>query len=170
MDRLLADLRYAGRQVVRSPGFSALAVAMLGLGIGATTTIFSVINGLFLRPPAQVREPERLVSIYTSDFSGPAFGTSSYPDYLDFTAQVPALAGIAAASPRPFSVATGGESFRTLGELVSDNYFEVLRVTLAVGSGFVAGSSETQAVISHGLWQRLFGGVPRVIGRTIRLS
>jgi predicted permease len=170
VDRLWGDLRYACRQVARSPGFAALAVVMLGLGIGATTTIFSVINGLFLRPPAQMREPERLVSIFTSDFSGPAFGTSSHPDYVDFAAGVPGLAAIAAASPRPFSVAAGGESFRTLGEMVSDNYFQVLGVPLAAGSGFVTGSSETQAVIAHGLWMRLFGGDPGVIGRTVRLS
>jgi predicted permease len=170
MDRLLGDLRYACRQVTRSPGFAALAVMMLGLGIGATTTIFSVINGLFLRPPAQVREPERLVAIFTSDFSGPAFGTSSHPDYVDFASGVPALTAIAAASPRLFSVAAGGESFRTLGEMVSDNYFQVLGAPLAAGSGFVSGSSETQAVIAHGLWTRLFGGDPGVIGRTIRLS
>ena len=170
MDRLRADLRYAWRQVARSPGFAALAVVMLGLGIGATTTIFSVINALFLRPPAQVREPERLVAVYTSDFSGPAYGTSSYPDYQDFAAGVPALAAVAASSPRPFSVAAGGESFRTLGEMVSDNYFEVLGVPLAVGSGFASGASETQAVIAHGLWIRRFGGDPRVVGRTLRLS
>jgi predicted permease len=170
VDRLWADLRYAGRQVARSPGFAALAVVMLGLGIGATTTIFSVINALFLRPPPQVRDPERLVAVYTSDFSGPAFGTSSYPDYEDFTAGVPALAAIAAASPRPFSVAVGGESFRTLGEMVSDNYFELLGVPLAAGSGFVNGSSESQAVIAHGLWMRRFGGDPQIVGRTIRLS
>jgi predicted permease len=170
MDRLWADLRYAWRQLARSPGFAALAVIMLGLGIGATTTIFSVINTLFLRPPAHVREPERLVSIYTSDFSGPAFGTSSHPDYQDFAAGGPALSAVAAASPRPFNVAAGGEGIRTLGEMVSDNYFEVLDVRLAAGSGFARGSSETQAVIGHGLWLRLFGGDPGVVGRTIRLS
>jgi predicted permease len=170
VDWLWGDLRYAWRQVARSPGFAALAVVMLGLGIGATTTIFSVINGLFLRPPAQVREPERLVSIFTSDFSGPAFGTSSHPDYVDFAAGVPGLTAIAAASPRPFSVAAQGESFRTLGEMVSDNYFQVLGVPLAVGSGLLSGSSETQAVIAHGLWTRLFGGDPGVIGRPVRLS
>jgi predicted permease len=164
------DLRYAWRQIARSPGFATLAVIMLGLGIGATTTIFSVINALFLRPPAQVGEPERLVAIFTSDFSGPAFGTSSHPDYVDFAAGAPALTAIAATSPRPFSVAIGGESFRTLGEMVSDNYFAVLGVPLAAGSGLVSGASETQAVISHGLWKRLFSGDRGVIGRTLRLS
>jgi predicted permease len=170
VDRLWGDFRYGWRQVARSPGFGLLAVLMLGLGIGATTTIFSVINALFLRPPAAVRQPERLVAIYTSDFSGPDFGTSSHPDYVDYVAGTPALTAIAAASPRPFSVATGGESFRTLGDMVSENYFEVLGVPLAAGPGFARGASETQAVISHGLWTRVFGGDRGVIGRTLRLS
>jgi predicted permease len=170
MGGLWGDLRYGWRQVVRSPGFSALAVVMLALGVGATTTIFSVINTLFLRPPAQVREPERLVSIFTSDFSGPAFGTSSHPDYLDFAAGAAALEAVAASTPRPFSVTAGRESFRTLGEMVSDQYFEVLGVPLVAGAGFTPGASETQAVIGHGLWQREFGGARGVIGRTVKLS
>jgi predicted permease len=169
-DRLRSDLRFACRQVARSPGFAALAVLMLGLGIGATTTIFSVINGLFLRPPPQVREPERLVSVFTSDFSGPAFGASSHPDYLDFAAGARALEGLAASMPRPFSGAAGGASFRALGEMVSDEYFAVLGVPLASGAGFTAGGSETQVVISHGLWMRELGGTRDVVGRTLRLS
>ena len=170
MDRLGSDLRYAWRQLARDPGFAALAILMLGLGIGATTTIFSVINTLFLRAPAHVHEPERLIAIYTSDFSGPAFGTSSHPDYLDFAAGTPGLAALAAASPRPFSVAAGGRSFRALGELVSHDYFAVLGVPLAVGSGFSGAGGATEAVIGHGLWMRDFGGARDAIGRTIRLS
>ena len=170
MDRLAADLRYAGRQLARAPGFAVLAILMLGLGIGATTTIFSVINTLFLRAPAHVREPERLVSVFTSDFSGPAYGASSHPDYLEFAAGAPALEALAASSPRPFSVAAGGESFRVLGETVSDNYFAVLGVPLVMGAGFTPGASETQAIIAHGLWTREFGGARDVVGRAVRLS
>ena len=170
MDPLRADLRYAWRQVARAPGFAALATLMLGLGIGGTTTIFSVINTLFLRPPAHVHAPDGLVAIYTSDFSGPAFGTSSHPDYLDFAAGAPGLAALAAASPRPFSVAAGRRSFRALGELVSDGYFAVLGVPLAVGAGFSGAGGATEAVIGYGLWMRDFGGARDVIGRPIRLS
>jgi hypothetical protein len=170
MDTLRQDLRFALRQLVRSPGFAALAVAMLALGIGATTTIFSVINTVFLRPPALVREPERLVAVFTSDFSGPRFGTSSYPDFVDFAEGAPGLEGLAATTPRPFSVATGHESFRALGELVSDGYFGLLGVPLALGPGLTPGASETDAVIGYGLWQRRLGGAPDVVGRTIRLS
>jgi predicted permease len=170
MDTLRQDLRFARRQLIRSPGFAVLAVGMLGLGIGATTTIFSVINTVFLRPPVHVREPERLVAVFTSDFSGPRFGTSSYPDFVDFTAGAAGLEALAATTPRPFSVATGRESFRALGEMVSDDYFGLLGVPLARGRGLVPGASETDVVIGHGLWQRRFAGATDVIGRTIRLS
>jgi hypothetical protein len=142
MDTLRQDLRFARRQLVRSPGFAALAVAMLALGIGATTTIFSVIDAVFLRPPVHVREPERLVAVYTSDFSGPRFGTSSYPDFVDFAAGAAGLEGLAAATPRPFSVASGKQSFRAMGEMVSEDYFGLLGVPLAQGRGFISGESE----------------------------
>ena len=170
MDTLRQDLRFALRQLVRSPGFAALAVAMLALGIGATTTIFSVINTVFLRPPAHVREPERLVAVFTSDFSGPRFGTSSYPDFRDFASGAAGLEALAATTPRPFSVATGKDSFRAMGEMVSDDFFGILGVPLALGHGFAAGGSETEAVIGHGLWQRRLGGAADVVGRTLRLS
>ena len=170
MSGIRQDLRFAVRHLGRSPGFAALAVAMLALGIGATTTIFSIINTVFLRPPAHVRQPDRLVSVFTSDFSGPHFGTSSYPDFEDFAAGTPALAGLAATMQRPFSVAAGQEGYRAFGELVSDDYFELMGVPLALGRGLVPGSSETEVVIGYGLWQRRYGGAPDVIGRTIRLS
>jgi predicted permease len=169
-DSFRQDLRFAVRQLVRAPGFAALAVTMLALGIGATTTIFSVINTFFLRPPAHVRQPERIVAVFTSDFSGPRFGTSSYPDFVDFAAGTPGLEGLAATTLRPFSVAAGTESFRAMGEMVSDDFFGLLGVPLAQGRGFVPGGSQTDAVIGHGLWQRRLGGTADVIGRTIRLS
>ena len=170
MDTVRQDVRFALRQLVRSPGFAVLAAAMLALGIGATTTIFSVINTVFLRPPAHVRDPDRLVAVFTSDFSGPRFGTSSYPDLMDFTAGASGLEALAATTPRPFSIAAGKESFRALGEMVSADFFGVLGVPLALGHGFASGGSETDAVIGYGLWQRRLGGAPDVVGRTIRLS
>jgi len=170
MDTLRQDLRFALRQLIRSPGFAVLAVAMLGLGIGATTTIFSVINTVFLRPPAHVREPERLVAVFTSDFSGPRFGTSSYPDFVEFAAGAAGLEGLAATTPRPFSVAMGNQNFRAFGEMVSDEFFGLLGVPLVLGPGFTPGGSETDAVIGYGLWQRWLGGAADVVGRTIRLS
>jgi predicted permease len=169
LDGVRQDLRFAVRQLIRAPGFAALAVAMLALGIGATTTIFSVINAVFLRPPAHVREPQQIVALFTSDFSGPRFGTSSYPDFVDFAEGASGLAGLAAFSPRPFSVATGTERFRAMGEMVSEDYFGVLGVPLERGRGLVPGS-ETEAVIGYSLWRQRLGGAADVIGRSIRLS
>ena len=80
---------------------------------------------------------------------------------MDFTAGATALDGLAASTLRPFSVTTGTESFRALGEMVSDNFFGVLGVPLAQGRGFNPGAAETDAVIGHGLWQRRFGGATR---------
>ncbi|MGH7580326.1 MAG: ABC transporter permease, partial [Gemmatimonadales bacterium] len=110
------------------------------------------------------------VAVFTSDFSGPRFGTSSYPDFVDFAAGATGLMGLAATTPRPFSVATGTESFRAMGEMVSDDFFGLLGIPFAQGRGFGPGTSETDVVIGHGLWQRRLGGAAGVIGRTIRLS
>ena len=169
IDTVRQDLRFARRQLVRFPGFAALAVAMLALGIGATATIFSVINAVFLRPPAHVHDPARLVSVFTSDYSGPPYGTSSYPDFQAF-AGAAGFAGLAATTPRPFSASTGTENFRAFGELVSDEYFQLLGVPLAVGHPFPPDGPGTEAIIGHGLWQRRFGAAPDVVGRTLRLS
>ncbi len=95
------DIRYGLRMIVKSPGFTLLAVLALALGICANTTIFSLINGLILRPLAGVKEPERLVAVYTSDYSSGLYGGSSYPDYLDFRDQADALAGLAAYDQQP---------------------------------------------------------------------
>jgi hypothetical protein len=96
MNNLLKDLRYAIRSLLKSPSFTIVAVVTLALGIGANATIFSFINGLLLRPISGVERPDRLVAIYTSDYSSGAYGGSSYPDYLDFRSQGNAFTDLAA--------------------------------------------------------------------------
>lgn len=173
MGSVLRDGGYAWRALCRTPGFTAAVVLTLALGIGANTIVFSLVDAVLLQTPAGVDAPERLVDVYTSDYSGPSFGASSYADYLDFAANVDALSGLAAFAWQPFSVSTGGEAFRAFGEYVSDNYFEVLGVTPALGRAFgdseASGGNVVTAVIAYGLWQQRFGGAPDVIGRTIRL-
>jgi predicted permease len=115
-----------------------------------------------------VREPDRTVTVYTSDYSGPSFGYTSYPDLLDFRAGTAGVLDLAAHSLQRLSVATGTESFRAVGELVTGNYFTVLGVDPLVGRLLTEGDAE--AVISHALWQRRFGGAPDVVGRSLRLS
>ena len=137
MDRFRHDLRQAVRLLVKHPGFTAVAVLSLALGIGANTAIFSLVNALLLRP-MPVARPSEIVSVFTSDFSGPLYGASSYPDYLDFR-RVDALSGLAAWAPTPVALAQGGESQRLFAEAVSANYFDVLGVRPAAGPWVRAG-------------------------------
>src|SRR5829696_421932 len=147
---MLLDLRLALRRLRLSPAFSALAITMLALGIGATTTVFTLINTVFLRPPAHVRAPEQVVAVFTSDYSGPRYGNTSYRDLEDFRAGTAGVLELAGHGMRPLSASTGSESFRTLGEMVTRNYFEVLGVEPAAGRLFGAEEAPSAAVISYG--------------------
>lgn len=174
MDSLLQDLRYALRTLARSPGFSLAAVLTLALGIGANTTLFSVINAVLLRPPAQVAEPGRLVALFTSDYSGPAFGASSYPDYLDFRSETRVFSGVMAYAPRPVALGEGDDPERTGVEVVTENFFSVLGVRPAQGRFFTAEEGKlggpAVAVISHDLWRRRYAGDGGAVGRTVVLN
>jgi predicted permease len=171
MDGLRQDLRQAARLLVKHPGFTAVAVMSLALGIGANTAIFSLVNALLLRP-MPVPRPQEIVSVFTSDFSGPAYGASSYPDYLDFR-RVDALSGLAAWAPTPVALAQGGASQRMFAEAVTASYFDVLGVRPVLGRGFVPeedSGPHAVVVIAHGVWQRVFGGDSGVIGRSVTLN
>ena len=103
MESLWQDLKYGARALVASPAFTIVAVLSLSLGIGANTTIFSLINAVVLQPlPGQ--NPGELASLYTSDFSGPLYGASSYPDYLDFREQNEVFSDLSAFTLRPMVV------------------------------------------------------------------
>ena len=167
------NLRYALRQLARSPGFTAVAVLTLSIGIGANTAIFSVVNDLLLRPPAHVADPERLVSIWTSDFSGPPYGVSSYPDYETFREQRDVMADVAAYGLVPGNLVETDETVRLKIEQVTPNYFDVLGVRAAQGRLLVAGEADERApvvVLDHALWRNRFGADPAVVGRTVRIN
>ena len=176
MESTLQDLRLAVRSLAKAPGFTLVAALTLALGIGANTSIFSVIHATLLRPPPHVERPEQLVSIYTSDYSGPQFGASSYPDYFDFKDRTPAIADAVAFEPRTTSVVgSDGVAEAVVTEFVTGNYFDMLGTPLALGRGFTAeegdyASGAAVAVLSHGYWQRRFAGRPDVIGETFRAS
>jgi predicted permease len=174
---VLADIRHTFRQLVRSPGFALTAILTLALGIGANTAIFSAVNGLLLRPPAHVRDFDRLVTIYTSDYSGPPFGSSSLPDVEDFqTSAVASLAGVAAYTVVPVVIggAAGTDAELILGQVVTGNYFDVLGVTMVRGRTFTMEEAERGgegvAVLGNAFWQSRYGGDAAVLGRTIQLA
>src|SRR5437899_4632820 len=160
LEDLGVDLRYAIRQVKRSPGFAVLAVLCLGLGIGANTSMFSALNSvLFRRLP--VADPGRLVML--------SRGTSayfSYPDFRDLQARGRLLSGLTASFPMESDLEVDGVSEFEVAEVVSANYGSVVGVAPAVGRWFTS-ETEPIAVISYAVWQNRFGGSADILGRRI---
>jgi predicted permease len=165
------DARLAVRLLKASPGFTLAAVLSLGIGIGATATVFGLVDAVLLRP-LPVRDPERVVAVYTSDRSGPAYSASSYPDYLAFR-DSGVFDGLAAFTMAPLGLAGERSPGRVWSEIVSGDYFETLGIALARGRGLAAvddrAGAPLVAVVSHGLWQRL-GGEESLLGGTLTLA
>ena len=169
------DFRYALRRLLRARGFTLAASLTIALGVGANTAIFSLVNAILLRPPVAVAESDRLVGVFTSDYSGPAYGSSSIADLDDFNRESgDVFAGVMGFSPRPAAVGTDDNLERVAVEVVTDNYFQVLGTPLAAGRGFGAEQrvqgGEPVAVISYALWQRRFGGDPAIVGKPLRMN
>ncbi|MDQ2970667.1 MAG: ABC transporter permease [Acidobacteriota bacterium] len=170
----MADLRYALRGLRRSPGFAAIAIASLALGIGANTAIFSVVHGVLLRPLA-FPSPDRLVALEERDKEGNGSNTS-YATYVDWRARSRFFADTAAVSywnPK-LSGEGGAEPEKIEGLRVSDGFFRVLGIRPAIGRDFLPAedlkSAPRVAILSHGLWKRRFGSDPALVGRTVRIS
>lgn len=167
MRTLWQDLRFALRILAKSPGFTAVVVLSLALGIGANTTIFSLINAALFKPLPRVKEPDRLVW-----FRAPA----SYPDYEDFRDQNDVFSGISSLSgTREISLSRDGQPELVKGEFVSANYFSVLGVDVSTGRAFLPeedriADAQPVVVLSHGLWRRRFGGDPNLIGGSVNLN
>jgi predicted permease len=173
LEQLVTDLRLAVRLLVKSPAFTLVAVVSLALGIGANTTIFSLLNALLLQP-LPGREPTRLATVYTSDFSGPLYSASSYPDYLDFRAQSRSFEDLAAFGVMPVVITDRGESRRVIGQFVSGNFFEVLGLGAAYGRALLPAEDDpgapAAAVLSDAFWRSRFAADPSVVGREIALN
>lgn len=170
MDTLLQDLRYAARQIARSPGFTLLVVAVLGLGVGANTALFTLADAMLFRSRPGVQDAERLV--WVSAFREGHPNPVSYPDYRDVRDRVGAFSGVAAFHDVEVSVSGGGEPERTRGQVVSGNYFSVLGAPMALGRGFVPPEDSVPgaypvAVVGHDFWRRRLGADPGVVGSRI---
>ena len=169
---LLRDVRFALRQLVKAPGFSVVAILTLALGIGATTSIFSVVNGVLLRP-LPFPEPDALVRVHETV---PNYGRFSVAPatFLDWRSQNGVFERIAAYSNASGTLIWSDGPERVQGASVSWDLFELLRVPPALGTGFTADQGRPGAdnviVLSHGLWQRRFGGDPDIVGRSVTMS
>ena len=167
------DLRYAFRQLLKNPGFTAVAVLTLALGIGATTAIFSVVYAVVLRP-LPFPESERLVALWTQT---PQFDRlpMAAANHRDLKAQNTVFEDIALLSRvGNYNLTGDGEPERLLAARVAANLFPLLRVRPALGRGFTEDENQPGqdhvVILSHGLWQRRYAGDPNIVGKTIRLE
>jgi putative ABC transport system permease protein len=178
MEQFAQDLRYALRTMRRDAAFCAVAVIILGLGIGANTAIFSVVNTVLFRP-LPFRDPERLVWIANAlPGAGLSGVTSRVSNYRDFRALNHSFADLTAyfafSDYSSYTLTELGEPERLIGYGVAQNFFDVLGVRPAIGRGFDAEESKWNGrkavILTHALWERRFGSDPRIVGRSITLS
>jgi predicted permease len=179
LGEFIADVRYGLRQFLRNPGFTAVAVATLAMGIGVNTTIFSLVSAMLLRKPP-VADPDRLVMLVSRN-PGAASPLdeanrlpASAPDFLDWRAQSTAFSGMVASAETDFTLSAAAQPEQVPGAQVSANYFQVLGVLPVLGRTFFPG--EDRAGHSHvvllreDLWKRRFGGDRHLLGRTVKIS
>ena len=176
MHTLVDDLRYAVRLFLKNPVFSGIVVFTLALGIGLNTAVFSVIDGLLLRPLPGTRAPNELVQLYRTYRGDMMFGSNSVPHYLDVRERSgDTFSGVTLWSFETMNLAAGGRNERVLGMMVSANHFSVLGARAALGRTFMPAEDTGRgahpvAVISWSTWKGRFGGDPGIIGRSVVLN
>ena len=174
------DLRSAFRQLRKSPGFTAIAVLTLALGIGANTAIFSVVNAVLLKP-LPYPSPDRLVAVGSINLKDPdrsnQFNSLSYPDFFDFRDQNHTFQGISSYRGGSYALVDEQGAQNIKGLKVSAEFFDVLGVKPAIGRAFVredeqagGGPGGLKVVLTHDLWMRLFNGDRAAVGRTLRIQ
>ena len=167
LDALLQDLAYALRQLRRSPGFAAVAICSLGLGIGANVTMYGLARTILRRPPNAAR-PEELVRVYRGEHS-----PLPRDWFLHFSRNSQTLAELVAEDPMALGVDRDGTPERVLASVVSENFFPALGLAPAAGTAFAGAPGDPVgpvAVLSHAYWSARFGADPGVVGRTVRLN
>src|SRR5262247_617655 len=166
------DLRYGARMLLKQPGLTFVAVFTLALGIGANSAIFSVVNGVLLRP-LPLEDPDRLIKIWETFPSG-GQTTLSVPNLRDWREQNTVFNGIAAYTFSSVNLHAQDSPEQLSGVTVSTNFFDVVGVRPRLGRAFQTGEDEAGrnrvALLSHRLWQRSFGGDAGVLGKDIRLN
>lgn len=174
LQTLLRDLRYAWRMLVKEPGFTAVAVIALALGIGANTAIFSIVNAVLLRP-LPYTDAGQLVMVWMDNRGGGIKeDIHSFPNYVDYRDGNTTFAAMAGYTNASLNLTGTGEPERVLGASATASFFDVMRVSPVLGRA-IAPEENVQGkdrviVLSHGLWQRRFGGERNIIGREIQVD
>jgi predicted permease len=176
MQTLRDDLRYAVRLLVKNPVFTGVVVVTLALGIGLNTAVFSVIDGLLLRPLPGTRAPNELVQLYRTYRGDVRFGSNSVPHYLDVRERSgDTFSGVSLWTFETMNLAAGGRNERVLGVMASANHFSVLGANVALGRTFVPAEDSGRGahpvvVISWATWKGRFGGDNAIVGKSIVLN
>lgn len=174
MQNFIQDIRYALRGLRKRPGFTAVALITLALGIGANAAIFSVVNAVLLKP-LQFRDPERLVILWEDvSFAGFPRNTPAPANYIDWKNQTQSFEDVAASAESSFNLTGDGEPERVTTRRVTANFFSVLGVQPLIGRGFLPEEDRPQAnkvvVLSYPLWQSRYGGDRNILNREILLN
>ncbi len=173
MERIWQDLRYAVRALWNKPGFTAAAVLVLALGIGANSAVFSLINAFMLKPLA-VAKPQQLVGLYSRDAKHPdSYRAFSYPNYVDIRDNNPVFSSLLAHNLVMVGVKEGDNTRRTFADIVSSNYFSTLGVSLLEGPRFGINDdkpgSELTVIASYSFWKRTGEGA-RILGKKLKIN
>jgi predicted permease len=171
---MIQDFRFAFRQLWKSPSFTIAAVAVLALGIGVNTAIFSLVNAMLFEPAAYKR-PSEIVQVFSQDKKNPqSFTAFSYPTYCDIRDQNTVFSGVMAHNTTVVGVGEKGNTRRVMADLVSSNYFAVLGVPPAYGRAFLSeeekpGRGERVAIVSYGYWEK-HSRDPALVGHSILIN
>ena len=172
MQALLQDLRYAVRMLLKSPGFTTVALLTLALGIGANSVLFSVVNGVLLNP-LPFPQPDQLVALFTNRVHFDR-ASISYPNFLDWQRDNHSFSSMAAFRPDDFNLTGTGVAEHVQGEMISADFFPLLGVRLELGRSFTANEDllggAHVALISAGLWKRKFGSASNILGGRLTLN
>ena len=172
LEDLVKDLRYALRVLAKAPGFTAVVILTLALGIGVNTALFSVVNGVLLNP-LRYAQPDRLIALYSrkADYNRSSI---SYPDFLDWVRGNRAFSALAAYRPDDFNLTGRGEPERVPAEMVSASFFPLLGVQPVLGRMLLSEEDQPGArpvvLISEGLWKRRFGSSKDTLGQSLTLN
>ena len=172
VENLAQDLKFALRQLRKSPGFACIVIVTLALGIGVNTALFSIVNTVLLHP-VDLTHPNELVAVDAAKPNFP-FGSVSYPNFRDWQHDSRTFADFAIFKHAGFILTGTGEAERVHGEYLSSSFFSLLGVKPVMGRLFAPGEDEIGrgriALISEGFWGRKFGKQPDVLGRTLTLD